>query len=225
MKKQLNITVPTQWSAVTLKKYLELHKDLKVYGEEETGYMACLLHHLCNVSPADIQNLPSDILSNIKTDLRGFMGQSDMDLQRIITVDGKKFGFEPNLSKMSYGAYLDVTRYQTFNIDENWSKIMSVLYRPVKSQTLTQYEIEPYDGVDRSKLFEEVGMDVHFGALFFFVRLLTDLPNAILKSLEKETVLPPNIRQTLVENGNLIRQLYNYPTTISPDSMMFLKNH
>lgn len=222
MKKEIQIVVPQNWSGVTLKKYLALQRDLKVYGEEESGFVACLLHHICGVDSTIIHQLPSDILTNIKMDLRGFMGQTDIPLQRIITIDGKKFGFEPNLSKMSYGAYLDATKWDSINIDEHWAKIMSVLYRPIKSQTLTQYEVEDYDGTDRSKLFEEVGMDVHFGTLFFFLRLLTDLPNAILNSLEKEE-LPPNIKQTLVENGNLIKQLYNYPTTISPSSVMFSK--
>jgi hypothetical protein len=154
--------------------------------------MACVLHHFCKV-PADILGqLDIDTYSNIKNDLIGFMGKTDLPLQRLIMIGGREYGFEPNLSKIAYGAYLDISKYDTFTIDENWSKIMSILYRPVVKKRGALYEIETYKGEINEEPFLKLGMDIHFGALSFFLHLLTDLPPVIQNSLMKEVEEQPN---------------------------------
>jgi hypothetical protein len=222
MKKEVKINVPTSWKSVTLRQYLKLQKDLVAYGDDDVSYTATLLYHLCGVKPHWIPQLPTDVLNSIKTDLRGFMGDSNYPLQRIITINGTEYGFEPNLSTMAYAAYLDITKWEKITIDKNWSKIMAILYRPITKKTLSLYQIEDYDSnKSDSELFDEVGMDIHFGAMFFFLHTLTDLVNDILNSL-KEVELPPNIKSILEKNGEAIKQLYNYQEMISPSSIMSL---
>ena len=70
----IELTVPTKWSAVTLEKYLALQRDVKVYGEEQEGYIACLMHHLCGLSPEYIHQIDTETFTSIKNDLIGFMG-------------------------------------------------------------------------------------------------------------------------------------------------------
>jgi len=226
MKKQLEIVVPQSWSAVNLENYLKLQKDLVTYGtDDEIAYVATLLYHLCGVEPGLIPKLPTNILTSIKTDLRGFMGDANYELQRIIKINGKEYGFEPNLSKMAYGAYLDITKYENITIDKNWNKVMSVLYRPVTSKTLGMYEIEPYDSTKtQPEIFDKVGMDVHFGTMFFFLHTLTEFVNSTLNSLKEEEV-PPHIKSTLEKNGEVIKQLFNFREMISPSSMISLAGH
>ena len=225
MKKEIEIKGPTNWDGVTLSQYLKLQRDIEVYGDDEIAYTATLLYHLCGVTPQMIPQLPTDILNSIKSDLRAFMGKNDFELKPIIKIKGKEYGFEPNLSKMSYGAYLDVTKFESINIDKNWKHIMAVLYRPVTSKTIKLYNIEPYDStkVD-ADIFEDVSMDVHFAVFFYLINTLADLVNDTLNSL-KEVELPPNIKSTLEKNGEIIKQLYNYQETISPNSMMYFKGH
>lgn len=225
MKKEVKINVPTSWKSVTLRQYLKLQKDLVAYGDDDVSYTATLLYHLCGVKPHWIPQLPTDVLNSIKTDLRGFMGDSNYPLQRIITINGTEYGFEPNLSTMAYAAYLDITKWEKITIDKNWSKIMAILYRPITKKTLSLYQIEDYDSnKSNAELFDEIGMDIHFGAMFFFLHTLTDLVNDILSSL-KEVELPPNIKSILEKNGEAIKQLYNYQEMISPSSIMSLTHH
>ena len=80
-----------------------------------------------------IKSLDIDTFTSIKNDLVGFMGNVELPLQKTFQIDGVEYGFEPNLSKMAYGAYLDIMSYDTFQIDDNWSKVMSILYRPIKN--------------------------------------------------------------------------------------------
>jgi hypothetical protein len=124
---------------------------------------------------------------------------------------------------MSYGAYLDITKYDTFTIDENWAKIMSILYRPVTKKQGEFYQIKPYDGVLRPEGFGEVPMDIHFGALFFLLGLSTDLLSVTLNSL-KEMELAPNIKSILVKSGKDIPLLLNLQKGMLDDLMKSLRN-
>jgi hypothetical protein len=184
--KELKINVPTDWSGIPLKNYLEFQTDLAVYGEEEAGYVACLLHHFCGVGADVLAHLDTDIYLQIKNDLVGFLGDTQLPLQRFIKVNGVEYGFEPNLSKISYGAYLDITKYDTLTIDDNWAKVMSILYRPVTKKVGALYDIEPYKGVIYEDRFLNTTMDIHFGAMHFFLTLLEGLSHATLSSLKME---------------------------------------
>ena len=214
MKQQVKIEVPTKWSAVTLKKYLGLRTDLEAYKDDEEAVIACLFHHLCNFPANYIGKLDLDTYINIKKDITNFFNDTNLPLQKFIMIDGVEFGFEPNLSSMSYGAYVDISGYETLQIDEKWAEIMSILYRPVINKTGKLYEIQSYTGKIDGKPFMELGMDVHFGTLFFFKTLLLDLQKDIQKSLMASMEVPPNIKSILERNGSLIRDLSNLHKTI-----------
>lgn len=209
MKQTIQITVPTDWSAITLEKYLKLHNDLKSYEGIDAAQTALLFYHLCDLPNDYLMGLDVDTFTKIKGDLEGFMQQTDLPLQKIILIDGKEYGLEPNLSKIAYGAYLDIAKFETFQIDNNWAKVMSILYRPITKKVGDLYEIEAYNGNIDGDKFLALGMDIHWGTLFFFVHLLENLPNFILKSLKDTPGIPHNIKSTLEKSGEAIAQLYS----------------
>jgi hypothetical protein len=65
----------------------------------------------------------------------------------------------------------------------------------------------------REEMFLNVGMDIHFGALFFFVNLLMDLLNSILNSTMAKDI-HPNIKQILERSGQLIPHSLTSPVEI-----------
>jgi len=211
---EIEIKIPTGWNDVSLKKYLELQKEMKNYEGNEDAITALMLVHLCDINPNLLDKIGVDGFKMIEEELNKFVNKTDLPLQRFITIDGVEYGFEPNLSEMTYGAYVDITKYDTFTIDDNWAKIMSILYRPVSQRKGDNYKIKSYTGnIDNTKWLE-VGMDIHLGALFFFANLLRDLLNFTLSSLtEKE--LEPNMKQILEKNGKLIQRLSNLQEEIS----------
>jgi hypothetical protein len=207
--KEIELSVPTEWSDIKLKKWLELQKELDNYKDDEEAISALMLYHLCGLPPEYVAGLSIDDYVMIKTELANFINNvEDIPLQKFIYIDGVEYGFEPNLSNMTYGAFADITKYNTIQIDDNWASIMSILYRPVDKRQGDMYTIKPYTGEINPKLFLEVGMHVHFGSLFFFVNLLKDLQIFTLKSM-KEMELPPNIKSILGRNGERIQQLLN----------------
>jgi hypothetical protein len=209
MKQEIKIEVPTQWSAVTLKQYLALRKDLETYAGEEDAVTACLFHHLCKFPLEYIQQLDINTYIAIRQDLISFFNNVDLPLQKFITIEGVQYGFEPDLSRIAYGAYVDISKYETFEINEKWAEIMSILYRPVTKTTGKLYDIKAYDGTIDGDKFMNVSMDIHFGTLFFLKTLLKDLLNDTQKSLMELTGLPQNIKSVLEKNGNLTQVLSN----------------
>ncbi len=126
MKKEIEIVVPTDYSAVSLKKYLKIQEDLETYKDDKEAQDAFLLYNIIGLTPEVIIKLDSDTITSIKDDLYKFLGKTDFELQKFVDIDGVKYGFEPNLSKMAYGAYLDLSSYQNIALDKNWASIMNI---------------------------------------------------------------------------------------------------
>ena len=211
MIKEITLTIPTDWSGVTLKKYLTLQKDMKNYGDDEEAQTALMLSHLCGLNAEYIKSLSIEDYNTVRMTLEGFITNTEYPLQKIIKIDGKEYGFEPNLSQMSYGAYVDISKFGQLTIDDNWPKIMSILYRPITDKKGDMYSIEAYKGEIDDKLFLQVPMDIQFGCLFFFVNLLTDLLSGTLKYLKVEG-MPPNIKSILEKSGEITKRLLNLQT-------------
>jgi hypothetical protein len=204
MIKEIEISVPQGYEDITLKKYLALQKELKNYEGEEDAQTALIVTYLCEIDTDTLGGLGKNDYNVISNELGKWIGQTEFELQRFITIDGVEYGFEPNLSNIAYGAYADITQYGTLTIDENWAKIMSILYRPVTKRVRDTYEIEKYTGLLNEEKFLDIKMDVHFGTLFFFVHLSTDLLKSILNSM-KEEEFPHNIKSILERSGELMQ--------------------
>ena len=214
MVKEVTLSIPTSYGDISLKKWLEFQKELKNYEGDEDATTALMLSYLCGLDSEYIPKIAIADYAMIRQELAKFINNTDLPLQRFIMVNGVEYGFEPNLSNMTYGAFADITKFNTISIDDNWAKIMSILYRPVTKKIGDTYSIQSYAGNTDHKPFLELGMDIHFGCLFFFVNLSTDLLNSILKSMT-QMELPPNIKLTLVKSGEHIKQLLNLQTGIS----------
>ena len=215
-KIDLEIKVPQNWGAVPLRKYLKLMEDMETYKDTEEAIEAALFYHLCDVPPNYLSKLDISIYTNIREELYKLINIKDAPLKRIITVNGKRYGFEPNLGEMEYGVYLDLMKYKEVNIDENWAELMSILYRPVTNTIGELYEIKTYEGKIDKELFMDVTMDVHFGAMFFFLHTLMDLLNATQNSLKQELLKTvPNLNTILTKNGLDIHRFTNLPKVTS----------
>lgn len=209
MKQTIKIQALTDWKDITLSKYLELMADIDAYKDDQEAVDALMLHHLCGIPYEEIPNVSAESYKILKGKLSQFLKPEDMELQKFITIGDTQYGFEPNLSKITYGAYADISQYDTISIDKNWAKIMSILYRPVtKKDRHGLYQIEQYTGKLNETIWLDVTMDIHFGCLFFFLNLQLDLMKDTLNSLT-ETEVPHNIKSILAESGELIQQYSN----------------
>ena len=206
MKKQIEIVVPNNWSAIPLRKYIQLSKDLKNFEDDEEAQTAALFFHLCELEPNILPKIDAETYLTIKDDLYSFLSDNQLPLQQTIVVNGVEYGFYPNLSKIEYGAYVDISKYNEMELDEKWAEVMSILYRPITKKVGKLYEVEPYSGKIDREMWLGVTMDVHFGAWFFFINLSKELLKGILNST-KEEGFPPNIKSILERSGEIIQGL------------------
>ena len=218
MKKEIELTIPTSYGDITLKKWLGLQKEIANYEGDVEAIGALMIYHLCGLDPLYLNGLAMEDYNVIKNELASFLQDVELPLQRFINIDGVEYGFEPNLSKMAYGAYADISKFDTIAIDDNWAKIMNILYRPVTKKTGDMYSIQTYTGDDNYTKFLNVPMDVHFGALFFLSNLQLSLLNSILKfSMETEALR--SIKPILQRSGEHMERLLTWQKAIFSDSI------
>jgi len=217
MKKAVEIKVPNDYSAITLRQYLKVQKDLANYEGEADAQDAFLIYNLCGLTPQLISTLDSATLSSIREDLNKLMSKTEYELQRFKTIDGTKYGFEPNLSEMPYGAYLDITKFEEITLDKNWPQVCNILFRPITNSVAgVLYEIEKYKGAEpwEEDKWLDVTMDFHFGCFFFFTRIYKDLLQGIQSSLKATGEIPDSMNKILQESGEAIQALSNLQTKI-----------
>ena len=214
MKKQIEIEMPCSWEYLTFRRYIEIKKDLEAYVDNEEAQTAFLIHNLCGLAVEEIQALSAQSYNILRTKLIQFMNNEDHTLVPIVKVDGILYGFEPNLSKMSYGAYADISKYKSLEMNEDWLKIMSILYRPVTERKGSNYSIEAYNGHIDAEEWRDVPMHIHFGALFFLSNLFKDLLSSTLNSTSQVKGMD-NYKKTLEKNGELMQQLLKSPVVTS----------
>ena len=214
MKKQIQVEMPGSWSDITLEKFLAMTKDMEAYSDDVDAQLAFVIHHLTGLDLSRLKNLSIESFNILKQNIDELFSKQENDLVRFVTIDGVEYGFEPNLSKMAYGAYVDITKFNNIQIDENWSKIMNILYRPVVKKQGDNYAIASYDGNTEHEKWLGVGMHAHFGALFFLLNLCKDLLISTLNST-KAMVKEESYKQILEKSGELTKQLLNYQEEIS----------
>ena len=69
MKQQIEIKVPNDWSAVTLRDYIRLADDLKSYEGDDEAITATLFHHLAKFNVAMLKDLDTETYTLIKNKL------------------------------------------------------------------------------------------------------------------------------------------------------------
>lgn len=208
MKQELKINAPNDWSSVTLKAYLELQDDIQNYKDDDSAYIAILFYRLCGVSPEVMFNMDIETFNKIKEHLLKLTTSFDYPLQPIIKIGDKEYGFEPNLSQMEYGAYLDITKFGDLTINKDWAKVMSILYRPLEKKSGKVYSIQKYNANGDDTAFLNVPMDIHFGVQSFFFNISTQLLTNTLNYL-KEMERPEAVQDTeqaLPKSGTLTHQ-------------------
>ena len=164
----------SKWSDVTLEKWLKLidfHEGSKSKEAEETI--------------AALSNIPKDLIKQLELkDVAIIMGKiaelqskQDSSLKRIVEIDGKEYGFHPDLTEITLGEYADIETFIKNDIEKNLPELCAVLYRPITEKKNGVYTIEAYDGniKIRTEEMKKMSAEQVQSALVFFYRLGNEL--------------------------------------------------
>ncbi len=190
-RKQFEVIVPTEWKDITIaeyQKYLELSRLKRKTKDDE------IIAMFCKVDKKILKKLKLKDKKTLIEKINKFVNsKNNIDLEKRIEFNGKKYGFIPNLSKITTGEYVDLEEYGS-NINANLHRVMSVLYREIDKEAGKYYSVKPYDPneleIDK---FKNLPMSITLSALDFFFylgkNLLDDLNNysrAMMKNKAKK---------------------------------------
>ncbi len=174
---------------ITVKQYKSI-ADLTV-EEGSTEWLAKSIGIFCNLTPDLVAKLTVAELERISKIVQRINDpeENNQELVKKIDYKGERYGFHPNLSKLTVGEFADLETYCAGGFFENINEIMGILYRPIKIEGGNFYSIEEYTGDVLPNHWDDLPMAVVLGATNFFlsigVSLTTDLANSLVEE-EKE---------------------------------------
>ena len=197
----VNITVPTDLSEITLKQYKHFLKIQKSVDDEKF-LNAKIIEIFCNMKLDDVMRLKfndTEFIVNTLTE----MFEQKPNLVTNFKLNNKEYGFHPQLDDLTLGEYIDL---DTFIGDwENIEKAMAVLYRPVVNKLKGKYIIEEYK-VGKDQEILDMPMDAVLSSIFFLWNLGLDLSKAMMNYLDKEQTEALTQYLTSQPNGGGITQ-------------------
>lgn len=200
----MKLIVPSSLDDITLIQYQEYNQEIesrKDLPDAEEYLKIKKIEIFCKLTREQVMMIEYSSIDDISNILDDILQRQPNLVQRF-TIDKVKFGWLPELDKMSYGELLDLNN----NISD-WSSMhvaMGVLYRPIKNEANGLYNIEKYEGDKYHKQLRQMPLSAVIGSMVFFWNLGMDCTTYILKSLETETDFQNQL--TLTENGVGIQQ-------------------
>ena len=190
-REQFEVIVPTEWKDITIaeyQRYLQIAKSKRRTRDNE------IISLFCKIDKEFIKKLKLKDKKVLVDKINKFVNsKNETSLEKRIKFNGKKYGFIPNLSKITTGEFVDIEEYGK-DINKNLHRIMSVLYREIDKTSGKLYNVKSYDPdeIEIDK-FKRLPMSTTLSAIDFFfrlgTRLLEDLNSystEVMKSQEKK---------------------------------------
>jgi hypothetical protein len=208
----MKITIPTNLNEITLKQYLSF-KAAILNNQDEDFIKLALITVFCNVTLEDAIKISIKEFNEIALQVSQTLQQEPKFTQRF-KLNGKEFGFIPNLDKITAGEYIDLDKY--LQNEDTYDRAMSVLFRPVANSFKDLYNIEPYVSSETyRKELEDMPLDVALGSLVFFYNLSNELLKATRDYFSQQTPEIKLLEEVLQKNGVGINQFIQLLETAS----------
>ena len=170
--KEVKLTIPDNWSDITIGTYQEYVKIQEGKGSEKNKIVKSLAL-LCSTTPFVVKKMAYKDLLDIMGIIKNMIDtEPDKEqFRKVFTFKDEEYGFCPNLSNITTGEYIDLENYCKEPI-ENLHTIMSILYRKVNFKRNERYAIEDYNPDEfKEELFKDCPMDIALSSLGFFLTL------------------------------------------------------
>ena len=179
----------SKWSDVTLANWIKL---INLNAETKSEEALETITELSNIPKDLISQLELKDISVIMSRIGELQKEENSSLQRMIEVNGKRYGFHPDLDSITLGEYADVETFIKNGIEQNLPELMAILYRPIVEETESGiYTIEAYDGniSIRAEEMKKMSAEQVQSALVFFYHLgkelLGILPSFLMERLKE----------------------------------------
>ena len=135
-----------------------------------------------------LRAMPQKLIEAASAHLDNLLTQETARHEKVVEMDGKRFGFIPNWDEFTAGEWIDMENH----LEDFWAnahKITALLYREVTYELGDKYEIKKYTAKEDASTFEEMPADLVSGMLLFFWtsrnQLLHDMQFSLLEVADK----------------------------------------
>ena len=183
--KEKQFKLISSWDDVTLENYIKLvdfHTGTKSKQALET------IAELSNIPKELIKQLELKDVAEIMSKVSEMQQEQDGSLKRVIEIDGKRYGFHPDLDSITLGEWADIETLVGKDIEKNLPEVMAIMYRPIVEEKNDIYTIEAYDGniSIRAEEMKKMSASQVQSALVFFYLFVKKLQRILeLFSLER----------------------------------------
>ena len=190
------------WQDVNLKSWLrllDLQKGRKSKEALET------VATLSDIPKNLINELGIQDVAVIMSKLTALQEKQSSLLKRIIVINGKEYGFHPNLEEITLGEYADIETFMKNGLEKHLPELMAILYRPVVEKKNDVYTIEAYDGniKIRAEEMKKMSAEQVQAAMVFFWTFVNELLRILLLYLMEQipTKQQTQLIQALQKSG------------------------
>ena len=157
----------SKWSDVTLEKWIKL---IDYNNGTKSSEALETIAELSNIPKKLIKELELKDVAVIMNSIAKLQKKQDSSLKRIIEIEGKRYGFHPNLDEITLGEWSDIETMIGNDIEKNMPELMAILYRPIKEEKNDVYTIDAYDGNIRirAEQMKKMSAEQVQSALLFF---------------------------------------------------------
>jgi len=134
-----------------------------------------------------LRTMPQKLIEAAGAHIDQLLTQETARFEKVVEMDGKRFGFVPDWDAFTAGEWIDLENY----LEDFWKnahKVMSVLFREVTYELGDKYEVKKYTAKEDASIFEEMPADLVSGTLLFFWttrnELLHDMKSSLLEVAE-----------------------------------------
>jgi len=171
----MELRLPHKWSDLTL-------GELQVIMTSENQIERL---SVCTGKSEDkLRAMPQKLIQAATAHLDNLLTQETARHEKVVEIDGKRFGFIPNWDDFTAGEWIDMENH----LEDFWKnahKITALLYREVTYELGEKYEVKKYTAKEDASIFEEMGADLISGMLLFFWtsrnQLLHDMKSSLLE--------------------------------------------
>ena len=171
------------WEDVTLEKWVKLITFEKLSSTQEAMEV---LGVLTDMPKKLIRELALQDVANIMSKVTELQREDKVVLKKIIKLEGKQYGFHPNLEDLTLGEWADIETFMEQGLDNNMHNIMAILFRPILEIENDAYIIDAYNGniAVRAEKFKKMSAEQVKRALVFFWSFANVLSTTLLSSLK-----------------------------------------
>jgi len=174
----MELRLPHRWSDLTLGEL-----QVMMTSENQLERISA-----CTGKSVDkLRTMPQKLIEAAGAHIDQLLTQETARFEKVVEMDGKRFGFVPDWDAFTAGEWIDLENY----LEDFWKnahKVMSVLFREVTYELGDKYEVKKYTAKEDASIFEEMPADLVSGTLLFFWttrnELLHDMKSSLLEVAE-----------------------------------------